>query len=339
MNTIDTPEFEDFQSALRGVRLRYVLRARPERNWRLTRTELDGLGLMKGQEGAASICTGVASAGYFNALIPLGHGEPLVVDGHHLEPGQIAWMAPDCSFNLVSSEPASWIRITMPKESVRSWFACNADVADPALLTRNCAGLSNGSTAELVRLASGFLEIDGEDKQEIRGAAKECEARHELLGATLRAVLPAAGPIQSRRHVPHAAHILDRALAFIAGRTGNPVRIEDLCRVTGVSERTLRNLFYRNFGMGPHQYLTVTRLHDVRAAIRESGPGAQVSSICADFGIWDFGRFAGQYRRLFGNLPSQELTSRRLGATHAGLLREATRRSSVSRGYSPNILR
>jgi AraC family ethanolamine operon transcriptional activator len=335
MKTIDCPEHETFQAALRGARVRYVLRARQQRNWRLVRATLDGVGVMAGREGAANVCSGAATAGNFNAFFSLDDGEPFTVDGHRLEVDKVAWMAPDCTFHCASVRPASWLRITLPVDMVTSWFACHEEQCDPALLTGNRVEKSNLPAAPLIRLAQGVLELDATGEKTLRGYARRSEARLELLDAVLRTVVPVAGASRQRPQVRHAPHILDRALAFIASRKEAQIHIADLCRATGVSERTLRNVFYRNFGMSPHQYLMVGRLHDVRERLRNAGPGAKVSGICADFGIWDFGRFAGQYRGLFGVLPSQELAARRGEMPQARPSRAATRRPSVVRGYSP----
>jgi AraC family ethanolamine operon transcriptional activator len=335
MKTIDCPEHETFQAALRGARVRYVLRARQQRNWRLVRATLDGVGVMAGREGAANVCSGAATAGNFNAFFSLDDGEPFTVDGHRLEVDKVAWMAPDCTFHCASVRPASWLRITLPVDMVTSWFACHEEQCDPALLTGNRVEKSNLPAAPLIRLAQGVLELDATGEKTLRGYARRSEARLELLDAVLRTVVPVAGENRQRPQVRHAPHILDRALAFIASRKEAQIHIADLCRATGVSERTLRNVFYRNFGMSPHQYLMVGRLHDVRERLRNAGPGAKVSGICADFGIWDFGRFAGQYRGLFGVLPSQELAARRGEMPQARPSRAATRRPSVVRGYSP----
>jgi AraC family transcriptional regulator, ethanolamine operon transcriptional activator len=335
MNTIDCPEHETFQAALRGARVRYVLRARQQRNWRLLRANLDGVGVMTGREGAANVCSGAATAGNFNAFFSLDEGEPFTVDGHRLEGGKVAWMAPDCTFHCASSRPASWLRITLPIDMVTAWFASHEDECDAALLTGNRVEKSNLPAAPLIRLAHGMLELGQAGKKVERGDARKREARLDLLETALRTVVPVAGTRRESRHNRQVPHTLNRALAFIASRKEAQVRIEDLCRATGVSERTLRNVFYRNFGMSPHQYLMVGRLHDVRERLRTAGPGAKVSGICADFGIWDFGRFAGQYRGLFGVLPSQELAARRGATPQARPARTATRRSSVLRGYSP----
>ena len=90
-----------------------------------------------------------------------------------------------------------------------------------------------------------------------------------------------------------------------------PLHMTDLCQACNSSERTLRNLFTRYLGMSPHRYLMQHRLHAIRRAILRASADETITEICARFGVWDFGRFAGLYRRYFGELPSQSLRSRR----------------------------
>ena len=143
------------------------------------------------------------------------------------------------------------------------------------------------------------------------GPAVENAARAEILDATLRTLLPVKSDRAVGRPAIRRAQVLDRALGLMRSMGDEQVYTEDLCRAAGVSERTLRNVFYEHFGIAPHRYLMIARLNRVRAAIREAGPGDTISSICADAGIWDFGRFAHQYRELFGVLPSQHLAVNR----------------------------
>ncbi|MNR23966.1 Transcriptional activator FeaR [compost metagenome] len=69
----------------------------------------------------------------------------------------------------------------------------------------------------------------------------------------------------------------------------------------------MRNVFNEYLGMSPHRYLMIRRLHGIRDAIRHAGPDDTITSICARFGVWDFGRFANLYRQYFGMLPAQSL--------------------------------
>jgi AraC family ethanolamine operon transcriptional activator len=163
----------------------------------------------------------------------------------------------------------------------------------------------------LTRLAQRLFQADAQCPAELYVPAAENAASAEVLDATLRTLLPVKSDRAVGRPAIRRAQVLDRALSLIRSMGDEQVYTEDLCRAAGVSERTLRNVFYEHFGIAPHRYLMIARLNRVRAAIREAGSGETISSICADAGIWDFGRFAHQYRELFGVLPSQHLAVNR----------------------------
>jgi transcriptional regulator GlxA family with amidase domain len=87
-----------------------------------------------------------------------------------------------------------------------------------------------------------------------------------------------------------------------------PLYIPELCKAIGVSDRTLRVCCQEHLGMSPKQYLLLRRMHLARRTLRNSAPTATtVTEIAAQYGFWQFGRFAGEYRSLFGELPSTTL--------------------------------
>lgn len=84
--------------------------------------------------------------------------------------------------------------------------------------------------------------------------------------------------------------------------------INELCRVFQVNERTLRRIFSARYGVSPKQYLLAMRLNGARKWLCRSDPlTTRVSDIANDWGFWHIGKFAGFYRRQFGELPSETL--------------------------------
>ena len=110
------------------------------------------------------------------------------------------------------------------------------------------------------------------------------------------------------RHPVPRAQIIRRSMDFADQNEGEYVSVEQLASAAGVSERTLRDAFHRYFGVGPVRYLNRRTLHQVRRALKAADPSvATVTEIATQFGVWELGRFARDYRLLFGELPSETL--------------------------------
>jgi AraC family ethanolamine operon transcriptional activator len=82
--------------------------------------------------------------------------------------------------------------------------------------------------------------------------------------------------------------------------------IADLCAVAEVSERTLEYAFREQISLAPARYLRLRRLNGVRRDLRAVRPGdAKVTEVAMRWGFWQLGRFASEYRAVFGELPSE----------------------------------
>jgi AraC-like DNA-binding protein len=96
-----------------------------------------------------------------------------------------------------------------------------------------------------------------------------------------------------------------------------PVRLAEICEMTGVSDRTLRICCHEQLGMGPMRYMWLRRMHLARRALtRADRAAATVTEIATRFGFYELGRFSVEYRALFGELPSMSL--RRMSDRHVG---------------------
>jgi transcriptional regulator GlxA family with amidase domain len=108
--------------------------------------------------------------------------------------------------------------------------------------------------------------------------------------------------------------ILRRFRRAVEENPDQPLYIPELCKAIGVSDRTLR--CQEQLGMSPERYLLLRRMHLARRALRESAPtAATVTEVATRYGFWQFGRFAGEYKSLFGAAPSATLRRPRQVAT------------------------
>jgi AraC family ethanolamine operon transcriptional activator len=112
--------------------------------------------------------------------------------------------------------------------------------------------------------------------------------------------------------------MMARITKVLQEREASPLRLADLCEVTGVSERTLRTMFLEQFGVGPKRYLRTRKLHAVRDALAVADPAREtVSGIARRFGLSDIGRMAKDYSALFGEYPRVTLMRKPRGAGKA----------------------
>ena len=119
-----------------------------------------------------------------------------------------------------------------------------------------------------------------------------------------------AKSIQLRRR---ALHVVRRARDYIdhALDSHQYPTVVDICRQAGVSQRSLQYCFLDVTGLTPVAYLRLARLHRVRAALRDpDAPMLKVGDVAARWGFWHLSKFAADYQRLFGELPSATLRKR-----------------------------
>jgi transcriptional regulator GlxA family with amidase domain len=99
-----------------------------------------------------------------------------------------------------------------------------------------------------------------------------------------------------------------RVTAYLRDHVGQPVRVADLSRMVGVSERTLRAAFHDVIGISPKRYAITLRLRAARTALSNADPHTTtVTDIATTFGFYELGRFAGRYRHTCGEVPSRTL--------------------------------
>jgi transcriptional regulator GlxA family with amidase domain len=143
--------------------------------------------------------------------------------------------------------------------------------------------------------------------------------------ATTGTETPDARPGNPCRDLVEQAEIL--ALADV----DEPLHISALCAALSVSERTLRKAFHRIHGLPPCRHLRMLRLSQARRALLATDSDlSTVTEIATCFGFVELGRFSVEYRRVFGESPSQTL--QRASTTKAHVSHAADRQDRIGFG-------
>lgn len=102
-----------------------------------------------------------------------------------------------------------------------------------------------------------------------------------------------------------------KALDYLEVNARKIPTMTDLCHISGLSERSLQYGFKEYIGVSPVRYLRLLRLNEVRRELILSDHNkTKVTDVALNWGFVELGRFSGEYRKLFHELPSETLKAR-----------------------------
>jgi AraC-like DNA-binding protein len=159
----------------------------------------------------------------------------------------------------------------------------------------------------------------------------DSQAAHGLEQQLIEALVECLSAGSADEATPAAQRHQDILVRFEGLLQAQPERnlhMAEICAVLGVSERLLRSVCAEHLDMSPTSYLRLRRMSLVHGTLRRGDPDAViVSETARRYGFRHLGRFATDYRALFGELPS--VTLRR--GLHAGMAHLMLRRPRGTR--------
>ncbi|WP_437758505.1 AraC family transcriptional regulator [Sorangium sp. So ce1389] len=105
-----------------------------------------------------------------------------------------------------------------------------------------------------------------------------------------------------------------KAEEYMAAHAAEPITLADIVAAAGVPERSLRAAFVASRRMTPMDFLRRRRFELARRFLTEPSAGTSVAGVAAALGFGNPGRFSVDYRRRFGESPSETLARARAAA-------------------------
>jgi AraC family ethanolamine operon transcriptional activator len=265
-----------------------------------TVVSLCGMVLQFAREDVAVVRRLRIPAGTYAFVVPLAVAESARWNGRVIHGNELIVCGPGAECHACDPGGTEFAIISVGEGSTAAALArvyLNAGTADCAVLprARDARRLHHRLGAALAAASSP-------------GAIDAAAVRTEV-GGLLEVCLENAVPGERRVEASLCrSRIVMRAEEFFRCHVGEPVSIAQLSSIAGVSERSLRNAFNDIYTTSPKRYLRLWQLHQVRRALRSpDGRDATVTDVATFHGFYELGRFAGEYKALFGEVPSQTL--------------------------------
>lgn len=99
---------------------------------------------------------------------------------------------------------------------------------------------------------------------------------------------------------------LEKMVRYIEQNLKRDIDIEELSSVSNMSVRSIYNAFAKAYATTPKCYVKQLKLRKLREDLL-GGHGRNVTEIALDYGFTHLGRFSSDYKKVFGELPSETL--------------------------------
>jgi AraC-like DNA-binding protein len=116
-----------------------------------------------------------------------------------------------------------------------------------------------------------------------------------------RRIVAASGLVELS---PSSRQVVERVDAWIRANVAQPISLDELRAVAGVSARTLQKACLARWGQNPMELIASRRLEIARSLL-SSGRASSVTTAALQSGFSHLGRFSAVYKRAFGESPSE----------------------------------
>lgn len=156
------------------------------------------------------------------------------------------------------------------------------------------------------RLERGFLAVRGRLRQAGRAEEAAAEAARRVIELAVTAWELREGAPASRDSRRNRFRLARRAESWLREHQQEAVGVPDLCLALRVSRRELEYAFRATFDSSPQAFLQTLRLNAIRRRLTRSGGRFEtIAEVALAHGCTHFGRFAANYRALFGEKPGE----------------------------------
>ena len=271
---------------------------------RWLRLELPGVTIVDNRLSHAVHTVGHVGEGHLDAMIPIRQPGTLVFEGHGCEDRQIYLGQPGTSHNISLPSDYQCYGVEFDLRQLRRTATALGMSLTPRTADNERLPLTAACVAARKLAERAFCSMSDRDCRTPQERADQFITGWLDL---FRQAFSKPEPVDRSTLVQRRRAALDVA-NYVRTHLCDDLSLADLCEVAGVTDRTLRTGFHDVFGMSPKRWLKVERLSAARRELKAADPErVRVRTIARKYGFAQFAHFATDYRKHFGERPSETL--------------------------------
>jgi AraC family ethanolamine operon transcriptional activator len=304
--TLKLKNADDLREATRGAELKIVQLAPGAFEGQVTHASIGDLSLSAGE-----FFPDIRARGVMNPeLVTIGtmldsSGEVQQWD-YDVLPGDVVVFPRSVEQEGRFTGRSRYVTLTLSEEDLAAHAASEGALQDPAFWTQIGRFRRSPECRLWARKALAQKVAQAQQGSLPRSPEGIDFFKRTLIEALLAGIIDDMSERYEERHHRSAKLVRDVEDYMDAEAADRPLHISEICSTLSVSRRTLHRAFHDAVGVGPVAYLRLRRLSAVnRMLTSDMLPGGSVTQTALEFGFGDLGRFAGYYRRIFHESPSE----------------------------------
>ncbi len=241
-------------------------------------------------------------------IIPEPRERPAFISGEQLNDSQVMLYGSNSEHFTEMSGRCRGTQLFLPQGLLEQAIAARLK-CDPMHLSEKRRLLKPGRVAmqSLRQLIVGMTEMIENDEDALVESVCTSSLINNLVDHIAEALCRDSSLALKEHDQVHASScLLSRVRDIFESSKRESIQLYELCKELGVSARTLQITFKQAYGISPMRYLKLRRLHAVRQRlINSSVDDVSIKRAALEGGFFDRSRFAEDFRKLFGHLPSQ----------------------------------
>jgi AraC family ethanolamine operon transcriptional activator len=297
--------FEEYAASLGHRDLRVLALGPARQRWESARIDLNGIPVRWARDGGPCVFEGSLDVDVVGLMVCVDATGKMIGNGTAFGRDSVMVVPRRHEIRVTSLDAIGWITALIPTSRLgpmaveRRDFSCgviDARITGEPTFSHALMGIARAA------MAGAF---DGNPLGRRDASQRLVAAASTLLGA------PSESPmVQSRagRRRMSRVEVIQLVERWLDDETDRRPSLCALAQAAGVSHRTLHNAFVEQLGVSPKRFLRLRLLNAVRRELTcAGGDDRRVTDVVSRLGVWDWGRFSGEYSRLFGELPSETL--------------------------------